>query len=148
MTSSRLAGLYKGVSATGGAGAAALAAQFIGGAGGSGLSAAGKPSEASVDEDGVLGKLIIAARFGKGLSMTEDLDGAGNRLGRPVEATDVFELSFELILPGTNAGGRPAPQTTSLVSLESPGNFFVAYGRSTSSFSNGTPSRRMTLLTT
>lgn len=145
MTSSRFAGLYTGVSVTGGGGAAALAAQFSNGAGGSGLSAGNVLSEASVDVEGVLGKAIIVARFGKGLSMMGDFDGAGNRLGRPVEATDALELSFESILPGTNAGGRPLayvlaayvgpdPQTTSLVSLKRPGNFFVWYGRPTSSY--------------
>lgn len=107
MTSSRFAGLYTGVSVTGGGGAAALAAQFRSGVGGSGLSAGNVLSEASVEVEGVLGKVIVAARFGKGLSMMGDLDGAGNRLGRPVETIEAFELSLELILPGTNAGGRP-----------------------------------------
>jgi hypothetical protein len=77
---------------TGGGGAAALAAQFIGGAG---LIAGIMPSEASVDVDGVLGSAVNAPRLGKGLSMTGDFAGAGNLLGRPVDDTDAFELSLE-----------------------------------------------------
>jgi hypothetical protein len=151
MTSSRLAGLYVGDEwLTGGGEAATLAAQFIGS---TGLVAATMPSEASVDVDGVLGRPIIVARLGRGLSMTGDFAGGGNRLGRPVDDTDAFELSFESTLrAGTNAGGRPplyigAPQNTIFVSRKIPGNFFVSYGKFTSSFSNGTPSRRMILLT-
>jgi hypothetical protein len=152
MTSSRLADLYVGDECViSGGGAAALAAQFIGGAG---LIAGIMPSEASVDVDGVLGKVIIVARLGKGLSMSGIFAGGGNRIGRPVDDTDAFELSLESTLPaGTNAGGRPplyigpAPQTTTLVSRKIPGNFLVSYGSFTSSFSNGTPSRRMILLT-
>lgn len=67
MTSSRLAGMYVGDSDVEGAGAAALAAQlFV--APGTGLRV-GKPSDAKVDDDGVLGRFIIAL-VGIGLSIS------------------------------------------------------------------------------
>jgi hypothetical protein len=65
----------------GGAGAAALAAQVPT----VGLIAAGNPSDASVDDEGVLGRLIKAL-LGSGLSMSCCSVGdraAGNRAGRP-----------------------------------------------------------------
>lgn len=39
------------------------------------------------------------------------------------------------------------PNATSLESRKTPGNFFVPYGSGSNSFSKGTPSSRMTLLT-
>ena len=56
---------------------------------------AGKPSEARVDEDGVLGRFIIDTLAGTGLSMSEvtgTREGAGKRVGSPDSMLKVFEL--------------------------------------------------------
>lgn len=86
-------GLYAGDPKTGGAGAAALDAQlFITEAG---LSA-GRPSEATVDDDGVLERFVMNDLAGMGLSIIGILDdraaGAGNRVGSPDSMLKVFGL--------------------------------------------------------
>jgi hypothetical protein len=130
----------------GGAGAAALAAQLFA----TGL-IAGNPSEARVDEDGVRGRLLIMseARDGSGLSIREVRIGAGNRVGSPDNALYTLRPCGEESVRVADCCkyALGAPYRLILDSRKSPTNFLVLYGRDTSSFSNGTPSRRITLLT-
>jgi hypothetical protein len=83
MISLRSVGSYFGDAETGGAGAAAFAAQLlkVGGA-----FIVETPSDAIVDEEGVRGKCIAVALAGTGLSITCG-GGAGKRPGSPVETS-------------------------------------------------------------
>jgi hypothetical protein len=147
MTLFRSAGSYLGDAKAGGGGAAALVAQVL--KTGAGLNAATNPSDAIVDDEGVRGKAMFALA-GIGLSRTWG-GGAGNRPGRPGAMSKTFEAAVGVLIPdgwiARTGGAEFAPNATSLESRKRPGNFFVRYGSGSNSFSNGTPSSKMTLLT-
>lgn len=143
-----------GVAETGGAGTVVLATQLYNAA--VSLLRPGGPSEAIVDEDGVRGRFIIDALAGIGLSMSGLPDGrgaAGNRVGSPDSMLYVFGPGDPepRNVPGPRGVegwgvANVLPLRTILDSRKRPGNFCFQNGRGTNSFSNGTPSRRITLL--